>query len=240
MSQSFPWPQGKRCALSLSFDDARPSQLDAGLPILDRAEFRATFYVVPVRFLPRVDEWRAAAGRGHEIGNHTTTHPCSGKAEWSRSNAVEDYTLERIAKEIDDATDTIKSSLGVSPVTFAYPCGERHVGRDAGRQSYEPLVNERFLYARGDAVLNSPVDIRVRSSDRAELGALLGHLEEARRRGGWLITVGHEVGPPEHPDSLTTLQDVLEAFCRKISEEMPDVWVATVADAARLVHAKNR
>jgi peptidoglycan/xylan/chitin deacetylase (PgdA/CDA1 family) len=239
MPNASPWPKNRRCALSLSFDDARPSQLDVGLPILDRMGVKATFYVVPGRFLPRVDEWRAAVARGHEIGNHTTTHPCSGKAEWSRANAVEDYTLERIAKEIDDATETIKSSLGVTPATFAYPCGERHVGRDAGRTSYEPLVNERFLYARGDAVLNSPVDIRVRSSDRAELGALLEHLEEARRSGGWLITVGHEVGMPENTDRLTSLQTVLEAFCRQVVAEMPDVWVATVADAARQVHARR-
>ncbi len=233
MPESFTWPDGKRCALSITFDDARPSQLDAGLPILDCHGVKATFYVVPGRFEPRADEWRAVAQRGHEIGNHTTTHPCSKQAEWSRANAVEDYTLERMAKELDGATEIIQRRLGVTPVTFAYPCGLRHVGEGEQRQSYEPLVNERFMYARGDGVLRGPADIRVRSTDRAELDTLLGYLEEARRSGGWLITVGHEAGPPEHPDPLTTREKVLEDFCAHLREKGQDVWVETVAGVAR-------
>jgi peptidoglycan-N-acetylglucosamine deacetylase len=35
-SSSFSWPDGARAAVSLSFDDARLSQVDVGLPILDR------------------------------------------------------------------------------------------------------------------------------------------------------------------------------------------------------------
>ncbi|HXW78607.1 MAG TPA: hypothetical protein VEJ84_03865, partial [Acidimicrobiales bacterium] len=38
---------GRRFAVSLSFDDARPSQLEVAVPILDRAGARATFYVLP-------------------------------------------------------------------------------------------------------------------------------------------------------------------------------------------------
>jgi peptidoglycan/xylan/chitin deacetylase (PgdA/CDA1 family) len=44
---SFPWPAGKRAAISLSFDDARQSQVDVGLPLLDRYGDKATFYLSP-------------------------------------------------------------------------------------------------------------------------------------------------------------------------------------------------
>jgi peptidoglycan/xylan/chitin deacetylase (PgdA/CDA1 family) len=40
------WPDGKRTATGLSCDDARPSLVDAGVPVLDRHGLKATFYVV--------------------------------------------------------------------------------------------------------------------------------------------------------------------------------------------------
>ena len=33
--EDFSWPEGKHAAISLTFDDARISQVDNGLPILD-------------------------------------------------------------------------------------------------------------------------------------------------------------------------------------------------------------
>jgi len=43
----FRWPNSKRVAVSLSFDDARASQMDAGLPLFDRYHAKVTFYVNP-------------------------------------------------------------------------------------------------------------------------------------------------------------------------------------------------
>jgi peptidoglycan/xylan/chitin deacetylase (PgdA/CDA1 family) len=47
VSKSFSWPEGKRAAVSLSFDDARLSQIDTGLALFRRLGVKATFYVVP-------------------------------------------------------------------------------------------------------------------------------------------------------------------------------------------------
>src|SRR5437016_1452750 len=99
---SFTWPGGARAAVSLSFDDARPSQAERGIPLLDRLGMRATFFVSPERVLDPAP-WKRAAQAGHEIGNHSMTHPCSGNFPWSRDNALEDYTLERMEKELLDA-----------------------------------------------------------------------------------------------------------------------------------------
>jgi len=240
MKTPFAWPTGKRCALSFSFDDSRPSQLDAGLPVFAKHGFKATFYVVPYRFEPRADEWRRAAASGHEIGNHTTTHPCSGDMEWSKHNALEDYTPERMCGELDNATKVIVEKLGVTPSTFAYPCGQRHIGRGATRQSYEPLVNARFFYARGDEILRSPPQVLARGSDRTSLEEMRQHLAEAQRVEGWLILIGHEVGPESHPDPLTTLTDALDTFCRELAEKHPDVWVAPVSHIAAHIAAQRK
>ena len=40
----FKWPEGKKMAISLTFDDARLSQADLGIPLLDKYGVKATFY----------------------------------------------------------------------------------------------------------------------------------------------------------------------------------------------------
>ena len=70
---SFSWPEGKQAALSLSFDDARPSQVDAGTALLDRLGTKVTFYVVPSRVEARLAGWKAAVASGHEIATTLST-----------------------------------------------------------------------------------------------------------------------------------------------------------------------
>ena len=55
---SFKWPEGKRVALSLSFDDARASQVEGGTALLDRVGVKATFYVVPSSVEKKLDRWK--------------------------------------------------------------------------------------------------------------------------------------------------------------------------------------
>lgn len=66
-----------RVAVSLTFDDARDSQLEVLVPMLDTYGLRATFYVLPEPVSRRQPDWQAVVQAGHEIGNHTVTHPCS-------------------------------------------------------------------------------------------------------------------------------------------------------------------
>jgi peptidoglycan/xylan/chitin deacetylase (PgdA/CDA1 family) len=119
--KSFKWPRGKRAAISLTFDDARFSQIDRGTPILDAHNVKATFYVGPDAVEKRLDGWHRAIAKGHEIGNHTISHPCTGNFPWSRANALEDYTLKRMEAELTGASVAIHKALGVEPKTFAYP-----------------------------------------------------------------------------------------------------------------------
>ena len=45
VTADFAWPEGKRAAVSLSFDDARASQVDTGTALLNRYDVKATFLV---------------------------------------------------------------------------------------------------------------------------------------------------------------------------------------------------
>ncbi len=89
--ESFVWPEGRKAAVSLAYDDALDSQLDNAIPALDKFGLKGSFYLQlardPVR--KRMAQWRAAAANGHELGNHTlfpsARRRCPTATGWSRS-----------------------------------------------------------------------------------------------------------------------------------------------------------
>ncbi len=186
---TFAWPNGARGAVSLSFDDARLSQIDVGLAILDAHGVRASFYISPDNLRQRADGWRRAAAAGHEIGNHTMSHPCSGNFPWSRHNALEDYTLERMEDELLRANGMIKGAVGTTPQTFAYPCGQTFVGRGERAQSYVPLIHKHFLAGRAfqTEVPNDPA-----FCDLPHLGAFDGDGQSCE----WFMNCSGSPGQP--------------------------------------------
>lgn len=156
--EAFSWPNGKRAAISLSFDEALPSQVDGGLDLLDKCGIKASFYVLPKAVKENLEGWKRVVAGGHENGNHTMSHPCTGSYDWSADNPIENYNLQMIAKDIDDASVEIERLLGVTPKTFAYPCRQIFVGRGRQAKSYVHLVAERFIVGRGpnSDTINNP------------------------------------------------------------------------------------
>jgi peptidoglycan/xylan/chitin deacetylase (PgdA/CDA1 family) len=212
------------------------------VPVLEARGIRATFYVLPAAVARRRDRWRAVAAGGHEIGNHTTTHPCSANFLFSRGNALEDYTLERMAAEIDGTSAAIETRLGLRPRTFAYPCGQSFVGRAEGRKSYVPVVARRFLAARGygSEASNDPgrcdlAHLEAFAVDGLDAGALLELVEGDGADGRWVVLAGHDVG---EGGEQTVLVEALEALCRRA--ERADLWVAPVAEVAAYLRRNRR
>jgi peptidoglycan/xylan/chitin deacetylase (PgdA/CDA1 family) len=241
-ADTFAWPEGRRAAVSLSFDDGRASQIENGLPILDEHGVRATFYVVPVPLKERADDWRRAAERGHEIANHTRTHPCSGNFGFARQRPLEDYTLEEMEAELVGASDEIEQVVGARPRTFAYPCGQTFVGRGERTQSYVPLVARHFTAGRSafDVTHNHPgycdlAQVTSAGADGLRLGRLVGMVAAALNDGGWLVLFGHDVadGPRQ-----CTAPDVLDTLCGHLKER-EEVWVDTVAAVAEYVRRRR-
>jgi peptidoglycan/xylan/chitin deacetylase (PgdA/CDA1 family) len=226
------WPEGKKAALSLTFDDARLSQVDNGLPLLDKFGVKATFYVSPGDVKERLEGWRRAIRNGHEIGNHSMTHPCTANYTFSKANALEDYTLDRMARDIDEAGRAIFEMLAVKPVSFAYPCCQTFVGRGAGVRSYVPLVAGRFRSGRlglneaaNDPAVCDLSQLLAQTSDGATFEELKALLDGAAAEGRWLILYGHEVADSGYQ---TTPLKTLEALCRYATDPANGIWVDTV------------
>ena len=99
------WPNGARGAGSLTYDDGLNSQLDNAVPELDRRGLKATFFLTEANAHWRLAEWEALAREGHEIANHTMSHPCalarysSGRFEHSEIDRMEGYLDDHFGAE---------------------------------------------------------------------------------------------------------------------------------------------
>lgn len=233
----FPgWPGQRRGAITLTFDDSVVSHLDNAAPILDRYGFRGTFYVLPgpdSLFEQHIDRWRKVYEAGHELGNHTVSHPCSRKHPFTAADrALEGWTLERICDDIDQATRRLGQLFtGAVSTTFAYPCGESFVGEGPSFASYVPEVARRFVAARGVTwAINDPVDCDlhhlaswvVHDTGAEELIALV---QETVAAGGWGVFCFHGIGG----DHLSVSVEALEGLLRYLREHEAEIWVDTVA-----------
>ena len=240
----FPWPEDKLAAISISFDDGRLSQVDTGLAVLDQYGVKATFLVLPGSVEERIEGWKKAVASGHEIGNHSLNHPCTGNFAWSRQNALEDYTLAKMDSGLAEANSRIQQLLDVKPEVFAYPCGQTFIGRGRNARSYVPLVAERFIAGRGwlsegpnDPAFCDFAQLTGMEMDGKSFDQVLSLVEEAKSSGSWLILAGHEMGESGPQTTSLTMLKKLMAYAQDKSNR---VWIAPIGTVTRYIQAKRK
>jgi peptidoglycan/xylan/chitin deacetylase (PgdA/CDA1 family) len=229
--------------VSLSFDDGQVSQLRNAIPVVNDAGVKATFYLNPWSVERYAREWKEAAARGHEIGNHTSTHPCSKNFPWSRDHALEDFTLERMKEDIAGMSALIRNRIGVKPTTFAYPCGQTFVGRGRNHRSYVPLVARMFLAGRGfnaefvnDPTVCDLACLGAIACDERDIAEIRPLLDRARQERGWLVLAGHHVAAK---GVQTTRTAMLRELCAYVTKPKNGFWCGTIAEIARYVKSKQ-
>jgi peptidoglycan/xylan/chitin deacetylase (PgdA/CDA1 family) len=238
---AFRWPEGKSLAVSLTWDDARLSQIDTGLKLLEQLKLKGTFYLSLPAMSKRVDGWREMIRQGHEIGNHSTAHACTANYRFTRP--LEDFTLEEMAADIDNATAQIESTLGVRTRQFAYPCGLKFVGRGRTTRSYVPLIADRFQTGRGylDEMPNVPrvcdfSQLMGTHFDGRDFAWMKAVLDKAAQDNRWVIFAGHEIGKSA---PQTTDVEALRQLADYLKDPANGIWVDTVGAVATYL-SQNR
>ncbi|WP_371194051.1 polysaccharide deacetylase family protein [Glaciecola sp. SC05] len=149
---SFTWPKTFRAAVSLSYDDALPSQLDNAIPALNALQLNASFYLTlnSTTIFERLNEWRSAAMAGHELGNHTIFHPCSKSLpdrDWVKPHHNTDTkTVEQMLEEVHIANAFLHAIDGRRERTFTVPCNDQ-IAKDG---NYVNPLRERFVAIKGN------------------------------------------------------------------------------------------
>src|SRR5450759_4562821 len=101
-----------RRAIALTFDDGPSESTPALLELLDRYRAPATFFQCGANVRRHPGIAREVASAGHELGNHSDTHPrISFKAP--------DYILDQLTR----AQESIEEATGTRPKLFRAPYG---------------------------------------------------------------------------------------------------------------------
>ncbi|GGD18993.1 chitooligosaccharide deacetylase [Aquisalinus flavus] len=139
------WPDGRKAAIALTYDDALDTHLDVALPALDARALKGTFFVTvgSYPFTARFEEWRALTGAGHELANHTLFHPCTGGPgrDWVMADRdLATYTAGRFVDELALTNRILEALDGESVRTYAYTCGDTEAGGESIIEALAPYA----------------------------------------------------------------------------------------------------
>lgn len=237
-----PWPNGCQGAVSLTFDDGMESQRTIAAPLLTDHDLGGTFYVNPKEnYVEQLSPWRAVADAGHEIGNHTVTHPCSINFQFiadSGRTPLEQMSMNDIDAEIATAGARLAALFPAqAAVSFAYPCYQPLIGRGPTRQSYVPVVAKHCVAGRGrgerpnDATHCDLFYLWSWACERMSGAELVGLAESAAAQGRWAILTFHGVNEGNLPISEGDLAEL----CGFLAAQRGRIWTAPLATVAQRV-----
>ena len=107
-----PTPTTGNKVIALTFDDGPGPYTAHLLDILDQYGAKATFFLIGSKVSGQASVVRSIHARGHQLGNHSWSHPELPK-----------LSVNQIAGEIDRTNEAIKQAAGVKPTILRPPYG---------------------------------------------------------------------------------------------------------------------
>jgi len=172
--------------IAMTYDDGpHPQNTPRLLDILRERNIKATFYVIgrSVNLYPQLT--RRIVAEGHEIGNHTWTHP-----------NLKTLSNADVRKELNRTRDIIVSTCGVKPRTMRPPYG-------ALRQDQRAWIYKEYGYP---TILWSvdPEDWK-----RPGISVVTSRIVNNTRNGG--IVLAHDL----HKPTIDAMPGTLDGLLRK-------------------------
>ena len=242
MSLPFAWPDGRRAAVSLTYDDALPVHHEAVAPALEAHGLRGTFYT-PINsdLIDDPDAWRRVAAEGHELGNHTIFHPCrqnpSKPINWLENDRdLSGYSLERWEREVGLANRILTLIDGRTLRSFGNTCHHTAVGPDEKPVCLEPSVLKFFSAARG-TLTNQIIDpetcrldsLGCFSADGRAFDQIKPEIDATIEQSGWIIYCAHGVGRDHNLMWDAEEHELTLAYLANFSTQ---AWTAPLTDVA--------
>ena len=111
-AEQAPAPTTGNKVIALTFDDGPGPYTAHLLDVLDQYGAKATFFLIGSKVSSQANIVRSIHARGHQLGNHSWSHPELPK-----------LPVDQIADEIDRTNDAIKQATGVTPAILRPPYG---------------------------------------------------------------------------------------------------------------------
>lgn len=198
--------------VSINFDDGYESAYEIGLPIVEHAGFKTTqFIITKLVGTPgyvTTGQILAMQNSGHEIGDHTRTHP--------------NLTALTPARQKDEIVGAQKDliSIGVAPTSFAFPFGAHNdstqsiladAGFSAARTTNKGVNDENSDPLLLNCWVIAPEGVTT------DINQITQAIDDAQANGKWLILLFHRVDETGNPISVphTLLQKTVDHLVEK-------------------------
>jgi peptidoglycan/xylan/chitin deacetylase (PgdA/CDA1 family) len=239
----FRWPGGARAAVSLTYDDGLDSQIAHAAPALDAHGLKGTFFLTRENMEERTADWQQVARRGHEMGNHSVTHPC--KLRRCTSAVFRQDEIQPMEAFLDknfglDGSGRFRS--------YAYPCGLIGMGEGSLRERiahYRVALKGEVAAARTVSGLsNDPLRVAADplmlhgfepTYDVDDPRLAFHYVRQTMASGGWAILVFHEVLPARAGEGDTSVA-AHEVILRWLARA--PVWCAPLGEVFRYCAAE--
>jgi len=241
-AQSYPWPNNARAAVSLSYDDALHSQLDNAIPTLNKYNLKGSFYLSlsSSAYKQRINEWQTIAMQGHELGNHTINHACSGakaNREWvSAGNDLDNIPLSKLINEIIEANKQLHQLDKQSHRTFTLPCGDAF----ANGKNYHEAIKHLFtgIKSRVGGIETSMTgfdikNVSVIAPSNISGEQLISYVKRAANYGTMVNFTFHGIGG----DHLSVSEDAHAKLVKFLADNSELYWVDTFRNIS--LHISN-
>jgi peptidoglycan/xylan/chitin deacetylase (PgdA/CDA1 family) len=246
----FPWPENRKAAVSLTYDDALSGHHQRVAPFLQGHGLRATFYTnICSRFLEEAEAWRQVAREGHELGNHTLFHPCyvfkGQEVSWlDQGYNLRHYSPKRWQDEVTVANWALRQIDGRARRSFANTCHHRWIGEGDASVCLDSLILKHFVAARGahtgravDPAAPDFTNLGTTGADHRTFAEWREELLRVREAGTWMIYTLHAVGRGEGENFIE--EDEHRQLVEWLAAE-GDFWVAPVVEIATWLQANAR
>lgn len=230
--------KGYQGAVSITLDDGDVSQRDVSTECLNAFGFKGTYYLIGSSPEAHLESWAPHAQRGHEMGNHSLYHRCSGTHSGRMDGQLEYVSLNQLEDEILLTQERMNRFFPHQQQwTYCYPCYNTFVGRGIHKQAYTPLIAKHFLAGRAGGetgLANHPrgVDLSVVQGTAVENFTpweAMGLVEElAIEQHKWVVLVFHTIDGACLPVSKKWVMQ----FLRYLDRRRKEVRVAPFGEIA--------
>jgi peptidoglycan/xylan/chitin deacetylase (PgdA/CDA1 family) len=223
------WLGFRKAAISYTFDDNCSNQFTKAIPIFDEFSYKLTLFTVT----DSINDWeklKSAADSGHEIANHTVSHP-------HISNPT--LTVEQQKIELDSSTALINDKIGSKQIyTLAYPycelwnaalCKSLFIAARGCSGSIEPKTPANMMNV-SSIICGAAGNIKTEANFQT-------YATNAAKKSGWLVYLIHGIDNDFGYSSLSS--EVLRASLQYLSTNDDKYWVSSFGNVARYIRERN-
>src|ERR1700730_9826731 len=227
-NRTTPAPMAMEGMVSINFDDGFESAWANGLPIMDKAGFKTTQFIITQKLnVPNYisdSQMLTMQANGHEIAAHTRTHP-----HLSTLTGVQQHD------EIEGSVSDL-AGYGITPKVFAYPYGDYDdltisIVKANGFRGAR-TIHSGFNDANSQALLLEC--LLINEAGVSDSNWINQKIDETQANGTWLVLVFHRVDETGNPISIS--HDIIQQAVDHLLEKK--TRVVTMSEGLNLYNLK--